>query len=177
MKFSYSTTNWIFFRFLIILPNLLIFDRQNIDKIRTQKSLLGIRLWGITFLHIERAWCLSQINAIKLLGNPTGKIFQRQNALWGKEWPKSLKSLCNGTILIIFDLFASVSPVFYLNEPVNSQNPFAVQWINSRERHRSTRFNTIHCSFKKNNLAHVSLHKDIWLNILLICQKLKRYWK
>ena len=31
---------------------------------------------------------------------------------------------------------------FYLNEPVNSQNPFAVQWINSRERHRSTRFNT-----------------------------------
>ena len=33
---------------------------------------------------------------------------------------------------------------FYLNEPVNSQNPFAVQWVNSRarERHRSTRFNT-----------------------------------
>ena len=78
MKFSYSTTNWIFFRFLIILPNLLIFDRQNIDKIRTQKSLLGIRLWGITFLQIERARCLPQINAIKFLGNPTGKIFQRQ---------------------------------------------------------------------------------------------------
>ena len=78
MKFSYSTTNSIFFRFLIILPNLLIFDRQNIDKIRTQKSLLGIRLWGITFLQIERARCLPQINAIKFLGNPTGKIFQRQ---------------------------------------------------------------------------------------------------
>ena len=75
MKFSYSTANLIFFGFLIILP---IFDRHKIGKFQTQKSLLGIRLWAITYLPIERARCLPQINAIKFLGNPEGKIFERQ---------------------------------------------------------------------------------------------------
>ena len=79
MKFSYSSANLIFFGFLIILLILPIFDRHKIGKFQTQKSLLGIRLWAITYLPIERARCLPQINAIKFLGNPAGKIFERQN--------------------------------------------------------------------------------------------------
>ena len=78
MKFSYSTGNLIFFGVLIILLILPIFDRHKIGKFQTQKSLLGIRLWAITYLPIERARCLPQINAIKFLGNPEGKIFERQ---------------------------------------------------------------------------------------------------
>ena len=78
MKFSYSTGNLIFFGVLIILLILPIFDRHKIGKFQTQKSLLGIRLWAITYLPIERARCLPQINAIKFLGNPAGKIFERQ---------------------------------------------------------------------------------------------------
>ena len=78
MKFSYSTANLIFFGFLIILLILPIFDRHKIGKFQTQKSLLGIRLWAITYLPIERARCLPQINAIKFLGNPAGKMFERQ---------------------------------------------------------------------------------------------------
>ena len=78
MKFSYSTGNLIFFGFLIILLILPIFDRHKIGKFQTQKSLLGIRLWAITYLPIERARCLPQINAIKCLGNPAVKIFERQ---------------------------------------------------------------------------------------------------
>ena len=78
MKFSYSTANLIFFGFLIILLILPIFDRHKIGKFQTQKSLLGIRLWAITYLPIERARCLPQINAIKFLGNPAGKVFERQ---------------------------------------------------------------------------------------------------
>ena len=78
MKFSYSSANLIFFGFLIILLILPIFDRHKIGKFQTQKSLLGIRLWAITYLPIERARCLPQINAIKFLGNPEGKIFERQ---------------------------------------------------------------------------------------------------
>ena len=78
MKFSYSTGNLIFFGFLIILLILPIFDRHKIGKFQTQKSLLGIRLWAMTYLPMERARCLPQINAIKFLGNPAGKIFERQ---------------------------------------------------------------------------------------------------
>ena len=78
MKFSYSTANLIFFGFLIILLILPIFDRHKIGKFQTQKSLLGIRLWAMTYLPIERARCLLQINAVKFLGNPAGKIFERQ---------------------------------------------------------------------------------------------------
>ena len=78
MKFSYSTGNLIFFGFLIILLILPIFDRHKIGKFQTQKSLLGIRLWAITYLPMERARCLLQINAIKFLGNPAGKMFERQ---------------------------------------------------------------------------------------------------
>ena len=78
MKFSYSTRNLIFFGFLIILLILPIFDRHKIGKLQTQKSLLGIRLSAITYLPIERARCLAQMNAIKFLGNPAGKICERQ---------------------------------------------------------------------------------------------------
>ena len=78
MQFSYSTGNLIFFGFLIILLILPIFDRHKIGKFQTQKSLLGIRLWAITYLPMERARCLPQINAIKFLGNPAGKMFERQ---------------------------------------------------------------------------------------------------
>ena len=78
MNFSYSTANLIFLIFLIILLILPIFDRHKIGKFQTQKSLLGIRLWAITFLPIKRARCLPQINAIKFLGNPAGKMFERQ---------------------------------------------------------------------------------------------------
>ena len=65
MKFSYSTGNLIFFGFLIILLILPIFDRHKIGKFQTQKSLLGIRLWVITYPPMERTRCLPQINAIK----------------------------------------------------------------------------------------------------------------
>ena len=78
MKFSYSTRNLIFFGFSIILLILPIFDTHKIGKFQTHKSLLGIRLWAITYLPTERARCLPQINAIKFLGNPAGKIFERQ---------------------------------------------------------------------------------------------------
>ena len=78
MKFSYSIANLIFFGFLIILLILPIFDRHKISKFQTQKSLLGIRLWAITFLPIKRARCLPQITAIKFLGNLAEKIFERQ---------------------------------------------------------------------------------------------------
>ena len=78
MKFSYSTANLIFFGFLIILLILPIFDRHKIGKFQTQKSLLGIRLWAITFQPIKRGRCLPQINAIKFLGNLAEKIFERQ---------------------------------------------------------------------------------------------------
>ena len=78
MKFFYSTGNLIFFGFLLILLILPIFHRHKIDKFQTQKSLLGIRLWAITYLPMERARCLPQINAIKFLGNPAGKMFERQ---------------------------------------------------------------------------------------------------
>ena len=61
MKFSYSTANLIFFGFLIILLILPIFDRHKIGKFQTQKSLLGIRLWAITYLPIKRARCLPLI--------------------------------------------------------------------------------------------------------------------
>ena len=54
MTFSYSTGNLIFFGFLIILLILPIFDRHKIGKFQTQKSLLGIRLWAITYLPMER---------------------------------------------------------------------------------------------------------------------------
>ena len=50
----------------------------NIGKFQTQKSLLGIRLCAITYLLIERARCRAQINVIKFLGNPAGKMFERQ---------------------------------------------------------------------------------------------------
>ena len=78
MKFSYSTANLIFFGFLIILLILPIFDRHKIGKFQTQKSLLGIRLWAISYLPIKRAWCLPQTTAIKFLGNLAEKIFERQ---------------------------------------------------------------------------------------------------
>ena len=78
MKFSYSTRNLIFFGFSIILLILPIFDTHKIGKFQTHKSLLGIRLWAITYLPTERARCLPQINAIKFLGNPAGKMFERQ---------------------------------------------------------------------------------------------------
>ena len=78
MKFSYSTGNLIFFGFLIILLILAIFDTHKIGKFQTQKSLLGILLWAITYLPTERARCLPQINTIKFLGNPAGKIFENQ---------------------------------------------------------------------------------------------------
>ena len=78
MKFSYSTANLISFGFLVIPLILPIFDRHIIGKLQRQKSLLGIRLWAITYLPIDRARCLPQINAIKFLGNPEGKIFERQ---------------------------------------------------------------------------------------------------
>ena len=78
MKFSYSTGNLIFLGFLIILLILPIFDRHKIGKFQTQKSLLGIRLSAMTYLPMERARCLPQINAIKFLGNPAEKIFERQ---------------------------------------------------------------------------------------------------
>ena len=78
MKFSYSTGNLIFFGFLIILLILPIFDRHKIGKFGTQKSLLGIRLWATTYPPMERARCLPQTNEIKFLGNPAGKMFERQ---------------------------------------------------------------------------------------------------
>ena len=78
MKFSYSSANLIFFGFLIILLILPIFDRHKIGKFQTQKALLGIQLSAITYLLIERAKCLPQINAIKFLGSPAGKICERQ---------------------------------------------------------------------------------------------------
>ena len=49
-----------------------------LEKFQTQKSLLRIRLWAITFLPIKRARCLPQINAIKFLGNLAEKFFERQ---------------------------------------------------------------------------------------------------
>ena len=77
-NFPDSTANLIFFGFLIILLILPIFDRHKIGKFQTQKSLLGIQLWAITCLPMERGRCLPQINAIKFLGNAEGKIFERQ---------------------------------------------------------------------------------------------------
>ena len=81
--FFYSTANLIFFGFLIILLILPIFDRHKIGKFQTQKSLLGIRLWAITYLLIERARCLPQINVIKFED-------------WDRECSRSigLKSFC-----------------------------------------------------------------------------------
>ena len=62
----------------VLCPGLKNEDRHKIGRFQTQKSLLGIRIWAITYLAIERARCLSQINAIKFLGNPAGQIFERQ---------------------------------------------------------------------------------------------------
>ena len=78
MKFSYSTANLIFFRFLIILLILPIFYRLRSGKFQTQKSLPGIRFWAITFIPIKRGSCLPQVTAIKFLGDLAEKIFQRQ---------------------------------------------------------------------------------------------------
>ena len=84
MKFSYSTANLIFFGFLIILLILPIFDRHRIGKFQTQKSLLGMRLWAITFLPVKRARCLPQIH-----GQSCRENFWTPNKSdpWGQNTP------------------------------------------------------------------------------------------
>ena len=143
MKFSYSTGNLIFFGFLIILLILPIFDRHEIGKFQTQKSLLGIRLWAITYLPIERARCLPQRNAIKFLGNLAEKIFERRtkatlrskHAILSRHsravksikmlyWSDFSKALCCWVTLIRLDLFAFLLRNFFTyNASVGSRKP------------------------------------------------------
>ena len=61
------------------LTSLYAFVSKNVISVSDISDIsLGVRPWGITNLPIERARCLPQMNAIKLLGNPTGKSFERQ---------------------------------------------------------------------------------------------------
>ena len=85
--FQFLTTNLIFFGFLIILLILPIFDRHKIGKFQTQKSLLGIRLWAITYLPIERATCLPQTICNKIFGQSWREHFWTPNKSdpWGQN--------------------------------------------------------------------------------------------
>ena len=142
MKFPYSTANLIFFGFLIILLILSIFrffHRHKIGKFQTQKSLLGIQLWAITYLLLERARCLPQINAIKFLGNPAGKMFERQTkatlevktrhfvtTLEGQKqrYSRLTRYLCvfsHGTLSICLDILF-----------LSSYMPFSVHFVRNR---------------------------------------------
>ena len=143
MKFSYSTGNLIFFGFLMILLILPIFDRHKIGKFQTQKSLLGIRLWAITYQPMERARCLPQINAIIFLGNLAEKILsakqkrplRSKHAILSRHskavksikmlcWPDFSKALCYWVILTRDDLFAFLLPNYSTyNAPVGSRKP------------------------------------------------------
>ena len=97
-----------FFRFLIILLILPIFDGQKIGKLQTRKSLLGIQHWAILFRPIERARCLLQINAIKFLGNPKGKMFDRQTKVTLEVKTRHFVTTFEGqrtTILSLINIF------------------------------------------------------------------------
>ena len=187
MKFSYSTGNLIFLGFLIILLILPIFDRHKIGKFQTQKSLLGIRLWAITYLPMERARCLPQINAIKFWGNPAEKIFERQtkrplrskHAILSRHskvvksikmlyWPDFSKALCFWAILFRLDIFALLLPNhFTYNASVGSQKPnFNGRWklcLTAFRPHVSKLTTSWIHAHKRTNLstfAYITMYKD-----------------